>query len=154
MVKVVLDDAKGLVQDAGTASPELKNGLDVSGGRVRQKLLKSDRDVQNHTLTAEDIEKGILVHTTVTGASALTFPVAATVLAGHNGNVLLNRTGDMIEMIYHNDGNQTSTIGVSDGTVVLIGSDVTIAADEFAVLKIRRAGDDLVHVYVMSIAVP
>ena len=139
MVKVVLDDAKGLVQYAGTASPELKNGLDVSGGRVRQKLLKSDRDVRNHTLTAEDIEKGILTHTSVTGAGGLTIPVAATVLAGHNGNVLLNRTGDMIEMIYHNDGTQEVTIGVADGTVVLFGTDLTVATLEHCVLRIHRA---------------
>ena len=148
MVKVVVDDARGLVQEAGNHSLQLKNGLDVSGGRVRQKLLKSDRDVRNHDLTAEDIEKGILTHTTETGASALTFPVAATVLAGHNGNVLLNRTGDVVEMIYHNDGDQTSTIGVTDGTVVLYGTDLTVATLEHCVLRIRRAGDDLVHVYV------
>ena len=148
MVKVVVDDARGLVQEAGNHSLQLKNGLDVSGGRVRQKLLKSDVDAQSHTLTAEDIEKGILTHTSATGAGALTLPVAATILAGHNGNVLLNRTGDMVEMIYHNDGNQTVTIGVADGTVVLFGTDLTVATLEHCILRIRRAGDDLVHVYV------
>jgi hypothetical protein len=148
MVKVVVDNAKGLVQYSGDAAPEFKNGVNVSGGRIVKKLLKSDRDVQAHAITAEDIEKGILTQTTLTGASTATFPIAATVLAGYNSNQLLKRTGDVVEMIYHNDGNQTSTIGVTDGTVVLFGTDLTVATLEHCVLRIRRAGDDLIHVYV------
>ena len=123
MVKVVVNDSKGLVQSAGTGV-QFEKGLKCDEdlkvrGVLVEKLVHADADSRHHTLTIAEIVDGILVHTSVTGAGVLTTPTAALIMAGSSGKGVLSQNGDCLTMDYINDGNQTVTVtGGSNVTVI------------------------------------
>jgi len=151
MVKVVISDNKGLVQEAGT-NVVVENSVSISGdlelrGRQTQKLTHADADARNHTLTVAQIKDGILVHTSVTGAGTLTTPTAAQIIAGDSGTGALEKNGDCIIMYYINDGNQTVT--VTAGANVTVLGDPDVATLTGATLIFRRHSSTTVRCFVV-----
>ena len=151
MVKVVINDSKGLVQSAGS-NVVVENSLSVGGeqrirGRQTQKFTHADADAQNHTLTVAQIKDGILVHTSVTGAGTLTTPSAAAIIAGSSGVGALEQNGDCVIMYYLNDGDQTVT--VTAGSNVTVFGDPDVATLTGATLIFRRHSSTTVRCFVV-----
>ena len=120
MVKIVVNNAKGLVQYGGQSGAEFEEDLTVRGVLI-EKLTAADADSQNHTLTIAQIVDGILVHTSVTGPGTLTTPTAALIIAGSGGKGVLSANGDCLTMDYINDGGEAVT--------VTAGANVTVVGD-------------------------
>tara|TARA_Y100000592_G_scaffold88461_1_gene144305 strand:- start:354 stop:809 length:456 start_codon:yes stop_codon:yes gene_type:complete len=151
MVKVVISDNKGLVQEAGT-NVVLENSIAVGGdlelrGRQTQKFTHADADTQNHTLTVAQIKDGLLVHTSTTGAGTLTTPTAAAIIAGDSGVGALEQNGDSIIMYYMNDGNQTVTVTAGSNVTVL--GDADVPTNTGATLIFRRHSSTAVRCFVV-----
>lgn len=121
-------------------------GLTSITGRVAEILTAVDVDAQNNTLTAAQVDSGIVVHTSVTGAGTVTTDTAANIIAGTSGVGALTADGQCITCWYINDGTQTLTF--AGGTSVTIAdTGQTIAADESALLLFRRASSTTVTMY-------
>lgn len=91
-------------------------------------LVENNVDTQDHTLTASDFLNGIVVHTSTTGAGTVTFPSWDVIKAAFTPALT---EGDVIELIYVNDGTQDVTFAEDGGGTVSIrnGSSPTIAAN-------------------------
>ena len=151
MVKVVINDSKGLVQSAGN-NVVIENSLTVGAeqrlrGRQTQKFTHADADTQNHTLTVAQIKDGLLVHTSNTGAGTLTTPTAAAIIAGDSGVGALEQNGDSIIMYYMNDGSETVTVTAGSNVTVL--GDADVATNTGATLIFRRHSSTTVRCFVV-----
>ena len=151
MVKVVINDSKGLVQSAGS-NVVIENSLTVGAeqrlrGRQTQKFAHADADSQNHTLTVAQIKDGLLVHTSTAGAGTLTTPTAAAIIAGDSGVGALEQNGDSIIMYYMNDGSQTVTVTAGSNVTVL--GDADVATNTGATLIFRRHSSTTVRCFVV-----
>jgi hypothetical protein len=90
-------------------------------------LVREDQDAQNATLLAAQIVKGLLVHTSVTGAGTLTVDTA------NNLDTAFPewQIGETMECHYVNDGDQTVTLTGATGTT-------RVSAQTIATLQGRR----------------
>ena len=124
--------------DDSTTKPQQLN-------RVTEILTVVDDNSQNMTLAAEDIKKGINVHTTATGGGTVTTDTAANIIA----KIPLTEDGQAITSYYVNDGDQTATFAA--GTGVTLG-DVgnTVLINEAAVLVWLRTSATAVTLYKVS----
>lgn len=119
-------------------------GLEVKAGRISEVLTVVDDNSTNMTLAAADILAGINVHTSVTGAGTVTVDTAANIISG----IPLTHDGQCVVSYYINDGNQTVTFAVADGTAIAdTGS--TILTNEAATLLWRRTSPTAVTLYIM-----
>jgi len=91
-------------------------------------LVESNVDTQDHTLTASDFLNGVVIHTSTTGAGTVTFPASSVITAAFTPAL---SSGDVIELIYVNDGTEDVTFAEDASSTVLIrnGSSPTIAAN-------------------------
>ena len=124
--------------DDGTTKPQQLN-------RVTEILTATDDDSTSFTLAAEDIKKGINIHTSVTGAGTVTVDTAANIIS----KIPLTADGQSIVSYYINDGNQTATFAVATGTTIAdVGN--TVLTNEAAVLLWRRTSSTAVVLYIVS----
>lgn len=136
--------AGGLTVTAGGATITA-GGLLVTAGRIREVMTATDVDTQSHTLTSANILAGIVVHTSTSGAGAVTTDTAANIIA----HVPLDANGQCVACYYVNDGDQTLTLG--GGTNVTISdTGQTIASNEAALLLFRRASATAVTCYIVG----
>ena len=113
--------------------------------RVTEILTVTDDDSQDMTLAAEDIKKGINVHTSATGGGTVTVDTAANIIS----KIPLTEDGQSIVSYYINDGDQTATFAVATGTTIAdVGN--TVLTNEAAVLLWRRTSATAVVLYVVS----
>jgi len=113
--------------------------------RVTEILTVTDDDSQDMTLAAEDIKKGINVHTSATGGGTVTVDTAANIIS----KIPLTEDGQSIVSYYINDGDQTATFAVATGTTIAdVGN--TVLTNEAAVLLWRRTSATTVVLYVVS----
>ena len=126
-------------------------GITVVAGRYLEKLTVTDVDARNHTLTAANVNKGILVYTSETGGGTLTMPTAATIIAGEAGVGALTADGHCVTMHLINDGNQTITLAADGGaTCTIADPGNTILTNESTTLLFRRTGAAALTVYSLS----
>jgi hypothetical protein len=124
--------------DDDTTKPQQLN-------RVTEILTVTDDDSTSFTLAAEDIKKGINIHTSVTGAGTVTVDTAANIIS----KIPLTADGQSIVSYYINDGNQTATFAVATGTTIAdVGN--TVLTNEAAVLLWRRTSSTAVVLYIVS----
>lgn len=141
MPKVEYSNSKGLLQKNGSG------GLNINSGRLRQVLTVTDVDAQANTVTAAQINGGIVVHTSVTGGGDATFVNAALIIAGCG----LDSDGQCIKLYYINDGDQTVTLADSaGGDTTIADTGNTILENEAAILLIRRTSATAVKVFQLS----
>jgi hypothetical protein len=113
--------------------------------RVTEILTVTDDDSQDMTLAAEDIKKGINVHTSATGGGTVTVDTAANIIS----KIPLTEDGQSIVSYYINDGDQTATFAVATGTTIAdVGN--TVLTNEAAVLLWRRTSATTVVLYIVS----
>ena len=124
--------------DDSTTKPQQLN-------RVTEILTVVDDNSQNMTLAAEDIKKGINVHTTATGGGTVTTDTAANIIA----KVPLTEDNQCITSYYINDGDQTATFAVATGTSIADTGN-TVLTNEAAVLLWRRTSATAVTLYIVS----
>ena len=126
-------------------------GVTVVAGRYLEKLTVSDVNAQHHTLTAANVNKGILVYTSTTGGGTLTMPTAATIIAGEAGVGALTADGHCVTMHLINDGDQTITLAADGGaTCTIADTGNTILTNESTTLLFRRTGAAALTVYSLS----
>ena len=126
-------------------------GVTVVAGRYLEKLTVSDVNAQHHTLTAANVNKGILVYTSVTGTGTLTMPTAATIIAGEAGVGALTADGHCVTMHLINDGDQTIQLAADGGaTCTIADAGNTILTNESTTLLFRRTGAAALTVYSLS----
>jgi len=108
---------------------------------------EQDIDAQSATLTASNILKGIIRHTSTTGPGVITFPNATTIKEAFTPNL---NSFDTVELYYVNDGNQNVTFAV-DGTTVFLrnGSSPTIAANSGCKILMEVVGI-YIYIYVLG----
>ena len=142
MPKVEYTNSKGLVQKTGSG------GININSGRLRQVLSVTDVNARhNSEVTAAQINGGIVVHTSTTGAGNVTFTDAANIISGCG----LDADGQCIRLYYINDGDQELTLADSSGgdtTIADTGN--TILENEAAILLIRRTSSTAVKVFQLS----
>ena len=126
------------------------SGLLVSAGRIRESMEVSNVDARHVTLTVERIHKGIILHTSVTGAGTATSDTAANIIAGHGGLAPLTANGQTIECLYVNDGNQDVTFAVDTGVTLANGSSPTIPQKGAARILFIRTGAAAVSMFVIG----
>lgn len=107
----------------------------------------TDYDAQAATLTVAGIAGGTVTQNSKTGASTLTTPTGAQITAAF-GDV----AGTTIDVIYHNRGNQTSTITAGASGVTLAGATVAIATLKTAQLRFVNTGASAWTCYVLAAA--
>jgi hypothetical protein len=122
-------------------------GLLVTAGRIRSHLDHTSVNTQNHTLTAEQIYKGLITITSNTGAGNITTPTAAQIIGGHSGLGALTANGQTIICHVSNDGNQT--LSVVAGASVTADVTRTCAAMTSLTLVFKRTSSTAVSCYVM-----
>ena len=112
-----------------TASPTFN-------GRVKEKLELEDVDAQNLTITAARFLKGIVRHTSVTGAGTATMDTGPNFIAGLG----LSAVGESMKCTYINDGNQTVTFAVASGcTLSNVGNTVLTNASCTLICRMTAA---------------
>lgn len=124
------------------------NGLE-NRRRFTEVMSFVDVDSQNSTFTAAQIAGGIVVHTSVTAGGTVTFDTAANIIAGSGGVGALTENGQCIKVYYINDGTQVLTFAVNTG-VTIADTGQTIAADEAAIILIRRTSATTVTAYIIG----
>ena len=142
MPRLEYTNEKGLVQKTGSG------GLNINSGRLRQVLTVTDVDARHNTeVTAAQINGGIVVHTSATGAGNVTFTDAANIISGCS----LDSDGQCIKLYYINDGNQELTLADSSrGDTTIADTGNTILENEAAILLIRRTSATAVKVFQLS----
>ena len=150
--EAILEDLKRSL-NLGTSTIEVagltatSDGVLINAGRLRSHLDHTSINARSHTLTAEQIYKGLLTQTTATGAGNLTTPTAAQIIAGHNGLGALTADGQTITLLVSNDGDQT--LSVVAGADVTADVTRTIGTMTSATLVFKRTGANAVTCYVM-----
>ena len=126
-------------------------GVNVVAGRIREGLGHVNVDARHHILRVADVNAGILVHTSETGAGTLTMPVAADIIGGVTGSGQLVNNGDCVKVYYINDGNQTVTVAADSGATCTINNAAnTILTNEGATLLLRRTSGTALTVYILA----
>ena len=142
MPKVQYTSSQGLHQVTGTG------GININQGRLRRVLTVTDVNARhNAEVTAAQINGGIVVHTSETGAGNVTFTDAANIISGCG----LDTDGQCIKLYYINDGDRELTLANSSGgdtTIADTGN--TILENEAAILLIRRTSATAVKVFQLS----
>jgi len=138
MPKVVYTNTKGLHQVSGTG------GLNLNEGRLREAMTATDVDAQNNTLTAAQINAGIVVHTSVTGGGTVTTDTAANIIS----NCGLDENNQVIKVYYVNDGDQTLTFAGGSG-VTIADTGSTILTNEAAMVLFQRTSSTAVKAFVI-----
>ena len=120
-------------------------GATVYCGRVIETMSATGVTAQNHTVTAANINSGILIHTTTTGPGVLTTDTATNIISTCG----LDTDGDCATMYYINDGTQLATFAA--GTGVTIGFCCQyIASKKTAKFIFRRTGGSAVTLYIVE----
>ena len=116
---------------------------DGSGKIGLQSIGLTNQDEQNSTFTAAEFATGLILHTSVTGAGAVTFDTAANLIAG------LGLTADNLSArcYYVNDGNQDVTLNGGTPTGVTYLNNPTVAAENGGSMVVRRTGAAAVSVF-------
>ena len=136
VVTGVLTASTGIVVSA--------TGIRIAAGRFSEKLTAVDDDSQSMTLAAADILAGINVHTSTSSGGTVTVDTAANIISG----VPLTVDDQCVVSYYINDGSQTVTFAVADGTAIAdTGS--TVLTNEAAVLLWRRTSSSAVTLYIL-----
>ena len=125
-------------------------GLLVTAGRIREAKEKADLNAQDGTLTVERISKGILLHTTATGASTLTSDTAVNIVAGHSGVGALTADNQCIECIVVNDGNQNLDFAAASGVTLLNGTSPVVASKGACRIVFQRTSATAVNMIVLA----
>lgn len=99
----------------------------ISKDGIGEGLTQEDQDAQNATLLAATLAKGLLVHTSVTGAGTLTTDTGANLDAAFPDWEI----GETRVCHYVNDGNQTVTLTGDTGVT-------RVSAQTIATLQGRR----------------
>ena len=120
----------------------------LSGGITASKRFGAVEtlDAQAATATVGGIAGGVIAQNSKTGASTLTTPTGAELGAAF-GNV----TGTMIDVVYLNYGNQTSTITAGDGAVSVKGT-AAITTTKTAFIRFVNVGVNTWNCYVVAAA--
>ena len=124
--------------DFGTA-PTITDGV---GQIPLQGIGLTNEDAQNATITAAEFATGLILHTSATGAGAVTLDTAANLIAG------LGLTADNMSArcYYVNDGNQDVTLNEA-ATGVTYLNNPTVAAEPGVTMVVRRTGAAAVSVF-------
>ena len=126
-------------------------GLLVTAGRIREAKEKADLDAQDGVLTVERISKGVLLHTTATGASTLTSDSATNIVAGHSGVGALTANHQCIECVVVNDGNQNLDFAAGSGVTFLNGgASPVVAANGACRIIFQRTSATAVNMIVLA----
>ena len=125
------------------------SGLLVSAGRIRESMEVANIDTQSGTLTVERIHKGLVVHTSVTGAGTITSDTAANIIAGHGGLAPLTADNQTISCFYVNDGNQNVTFADATG-VTLATTTITVPANGSCRIIYQRTGAAAVKMFMIG----
>lgn len=127
------------------------SGLLVSAGRIREVMETANIDARNGDATVERIHKGIILHTSVTGAGTITAANANLIIAGHGGLAPLTADNQCIVCYYINDGNQNVTFAQSaDGSTTLATTTITVPAMGACKLIFQRTGGAAVKMYMIG----
>lgn len=115
---------------------------DGAGQIGLQSVGLTDQNERNSTFTAAEFATGLILHTSVTGAGAVTFDTAANLIAG------LGLTSDNLSArcYYVNDGNQNVTLNEA-ATGVTYLNNPTVAAESGVTMVVRRTGAAAVSVF-------
>lgn len=117
--------------------------------RIIETMAANDVDAQHNTLTALQVAAGIVLHTSVTAGGTVTFDTAVNIIAGSAGIGALTADNQCIKVYYINDGTQTLTFAAAAG-VTIVDTGQTIAADEAAIILIRRVTSTAITAYIIG----
>lgn len=106
----------------------------------------ADYDAQAASLLVADIANGTVQQNSKTGASTLTTPTGAQMSAAF-GDV----TGTTVDVLFHNRGNQTSTVTAGDGAVSVKGT-AAITTGKTAMLRFVNVSTGAWNCYVVAAA--
>lgn len=101
--------------------------MSINRHGVGRYVTAEDQDAQNATFLVAQMDKGLLVHTSVTGGGTLTVDTAANLATAYPEWAI----GEVREYYYQNDGNQTVTLTGATGTT-------RVSAQTIATLQGRR----------------
>tara|TARA_B100000902_G_C26955013_1_gene737702 strand:+ start:120 stop:602 length:483 start_codon:yes stop_codon:yes gene_type:complete len=110
----ILDSYLNLTDGGTVAGAVTFTSSPIFNGRIREAITLEDVDAQNLTITAARFLKGLIVHTSVTGAGTATLDTGVNLIAGLG----LTAVGQAMTCTYVNDGNQTVTFAVATGTTI------------------------------------
>ena len=118
----------------------------VGEGNLVEYLEAHDEDGQNVTLTAAEFKKGLIVHTTTTGAGTVTMDTAANLIS------TLGLTADNMtaHCYYINDGDQDAVFSGAATGVTYADTGTKIKQNQGAKVLVRRTGGAAVTVYVVG----
>ena len=125
------------------------SGLLVSAGRIRESMEISNVDAQSGVLTVERIYKGLVVHTSETGAGVITSDTAVNIVAGHSGLAPLSVNNQTISCFYTNDGNQNVTFAAGTG-VTLATNTITVPANGSCRIIFHRTSATAVKMFMIG----
>ncbi len=131
-----LEFGLGAAHGTNTAMAFANNGTTtfsfntVNEGRIVEHLEVVDENSQDVLLTAAEIKKGIILHTTTSGAGTATTDTAANIIAG----IPLTANNQCVKCYYINDGNQD--VQFAGGTGVTIADTAQRCTPDGGVLLI------------------
>lgn len=108
----------------------------------------TDYDAQAAVLTVAGIAGGTVTQNSKTGASTFTTPTGTEISTSVGGSTV----GTMLDVVYHNRGNQTSTITAGASGITLAGSTVAIATLKTAMLRFVCTGSNTWTCYIIASA--
>ena len=120
--------------------------LYMGGGVMVEYLEATDEDAQNVALSVAEFRKGIVVHTSTTGAGAVTMDTAANLVAGLG----LSANNMTAHCYYINDGNQDVAFSGAATGVTYADTGCKIKENCAGTILVRRTGASAVTVYIIG----
>lgn len=134
-----------VINDVVLGTAPNADSITVNGLLKRGNVVETDKDTQNATITGAEFRKGVIVHTSQTGAGVVTFDTATNLIS----ELDLVSDNEAVTCLYINDGNQNVTLNGGTPAGVTYVNNPTIAAESAATLVVRRTGASAVSVYIV-----
>ena len=141
----VVDSSLSLTDGGTVAGATTFTSSPVFNGRIIEAITLENVDAQNLTFTAARFLKGLIVHTSTSGAGTATLDTGVNLIAGLGLTVV----GQSMKCTYVNDGNQTVTFAVATGTTITNVSN-TILTNEACTLICRMTAAATVDVTIAT----
>jgi|DEB0MinimDraft_10_1074344.scaffolds.fasta_scaffold05239_8 hypothetical protein len=139
--------AESIVYGDITLGDSINDKVEINGKLIQGNVTVTDVDTQNHTLTASEFRGGIVVHTSNTGAGAITFDTATNL----RNTLELWADNEVAKCLYVNDGDQDVTLNGGTPEGVTYVTNPTIPAGGTATLMVRRtSGTPTMEVYIIA----